>query len=249
MGLYDREYKQEKPNLSSFFGAQNSASAENEAYEEAYQIQDINAFVKTTYQYFAASLLAGAAGAYAGMGVAPLIQSIYWVLVIAEIALIFGLNFVRHKPGINMAVLFAFTFISGLTLAPMLTKFFSLPGGGAIVGEAFLMTSVAFGGLTFFAMNTKKDFSSMGKILFIALIVVIVGGIANIFLHSPILQLVIAGVSAILFSAFILYDTQNIIKGGYDSPISAAATLYLDFLNLFVSLLQILGIFGGSKEE
>ncbi|MEY4504077.1 MAG: hypothetical protein RL154_370 [Pseudomonadota bacterium] len=249
MGLYDRQPNQEKPNLSSFFGAQNSATNESETHEEAYEIGDINAFVKKTYQYFAASLLAGAAGAYAGLSVAPLIQSIYWVLVIAEIGLIFGLNFVRNKPGINMLVLFAFTFISGLTLAPMLAMYLARAGGGAIIGETFLMTSAAFGGLTFFAMNTKRDFSSMGKMLFIALIVLIVGGIANIFLHSPILQLAIAGVGAVLFSAFILYDTQNIIKGGYDSPVSAAATLYLDFLNLFVSLLQILGIVGGGKEE
>jgi len=248
MGLYDRQYNQPKQSFSSFFSAQNATEQENE-YEASHDIGDINAFVKKTYQYFAASLLAGAAGAYAGIGIAPVIQSIYWVLVIAEFALIIGLNFVRNKPGINMAVLFAFTFISGLTLAPMLMAFLNMPGGGAVIGETFLMTSAAFGGLTFFAMNTKRDFSSMGKILFIALIVLIVGGIANIFLHSPILQLAIAGIGAVLFSAFILFDTQNIIKGGYDSPVSAAATLYLDFLNLFVSLLQIFGILGGGKEE
>jgi len=116
------------------------------------------------------------------------------------------------------------------------------------VTNAFLMTSVAFGGLTMFAMNTKKDFTMMGKMLFIALIVMIVAGVINIFLGSPILQLMLAGAGALLFSFFILYDTQNIIKGAYDSPVSAAASLYLDFLNLFVSLLQILGIFGGKDE-
>ena len=63
------------------------------------------------------------------------------------------------------------------------------------------------------------------------------------FFHSPVLQLGIASVGAVLFSAYILYDTQNIIRGNYETPIEGAVALYLDFVNLFVSLLQILGIF------
>jgi len=100
-----------------------------------------------------------------------------------------------------------------------------------------------------FAMTTKKDFSSMGKILFIAVIILIVGSISNIFIGSPILQLGIAMVGALVFSAFILYDTQQIIKGGFSTPIEAAIALYLDFLNLFVSLLQILAAFSSNKDE
>jgi modulator of FtsH protease len=87
----------------------------------------------------------------------------------------------------------------------------------------------------------------MGKMLFIALIVMIVAGIANIFLHLPMLQLAIASVGAVVFSLFILFDTQNIIRGNINNEIEAAVALYLDFLNLFVSLLQILG-FVNSEE-
>ncbi len=243
MGLYDRDYVRSSQTNNRLeridFGSQEEAG---------HVIGDINAFVKTTYSYFAASLVAGTAGAYAGMQAAATIKSFYWPLVILEIALIIGLHFVRNKPGINAIVLFAFTFISGLTLTPLLSNILNLPSGAGIITNAFLMTSVAFGGLTMFAMNTKKDFTMMGKMLFIALIVMIVAGVINIFLGSPILQLMLAGAGALLFSFFILYDTQNIIKGAYDSPVSAAASLYLDFLNLFVSLLQILGIFGGKDE-
>jgi modulator of FtsH protease len=160
----------------------------------------------------------------------------------------FGLHFVRNKPGINLIVLFAFTFLSGLTLAPLLVSVLSLKGGGAIVTNAFFFLFVALGGLSLFAMQTKRDFTSIGKILFIVLIVVVVGSLANMFLHSPILQLIIAMVSAVLFSVFILYDTQNIINGGYDSTVSAAVSLYLNFLNLFTSLLQIFGILGSSDD-
>lgn len=201
-------------------------------------------FLKATYQLFAGSLLAASAGAYVGSSIVSIIAGpIMWVLFAIELALIFFvIPRVKHTPGVNLAVLFAFTFITGLTIAPLLVSILSMAGGGAIVGQAFLMTSVAFGGISMFAMTTKRDFSSMGKFLFIALIIMIVAGISNIFIQSSMMQLAIASAGALLFSAFILYDTQQIIKGNYDSPVEAALSLYLDFFNLFISLLQILGI-------
>ncbi|HJE03000.1 Modulator of FtsH protease YccA [Aliarcobacter thereius] len=217
----------------------NSSSHSNES-SQAYLIS----FLKATYQLFAGSLLAATAGAYIGLGLVHFIAGpMMWVLFAIELALIFFvIPRVKHTPGVNLAVLFAFTFITGLTIAPLLTSIFAMPGGASIVGQAFLMTSIAFGGISMFAMTTKKDFSFMGKFLFIALIIMIVAGISNIFIQSSMMQLVIASAGALLFSAFILYDTQNIIKGNYDSPVEAALSLYLDFFNLFISLLQILGI-------
>jgi modulator of FtsH protease len=213
---------------------------------EASQTQ-LMSFLKSTYQLFAGSLLAATAGAYIGLDMVSAIASWYWGLVILEFVLLFGLFAVKNKPGINLAVLFGFTFVSGLTITPLLSTVFNMPGGASIVAQAFLMTSVAFGGISMFALTTKRDFSGMGKMLFIALIVLVVGSISNIFIQAPLLQLGIAMVGAVLFSAFILYDTQQIIKGGYSTPIEAAIALYLDFFNLFISLLQILGIF--NKED
>ncbi|MFA7083035.1 MAG: Bax inhibitor-1/YccA family protein [Arcobacteraceae bacterium] len=209
---------------------------------EASQAQ-LMSFLKSTYQLFAGSLLAATAGAYIGLDMVSAIASWYWGLVILEFVLLFGLFAVKNKPGINLAVLFGFTFVSGLTITPLLASVFNLPGGASIVAQAFLMTSVAFGGISMFALTTKRDFSSMGKMLFIALIILVVGSISNIFIQAPLLQLGIAMVGAVLFSAFILYDTQRIIKGGFSTPVEAAIALYLDFFNLFISLLQILGIF------
>ena len=223
MALYDRDYQAN-------------------AYERS--AVNVNQFVKQTYQLFAASMLVGSAGAYVGLGMASTIASMYWILFIAELALLFGLHAVINKPGINLMVLFAFTFMSGLTLAPLLVSILSLPSGGSIVANAFLLTSVAFGGLSLFAMNTNRDFTTMGKMLFIGIIILIVASLINMFTQSSIFQLAIASMGAILMSFFILYDTQNIIKGNYTSPIQGAVALYLDFLNLFVMLLQILGIFG-----
>lgn len=227
--MYNRDYLTDKTNSYS-----------NESSQQAY----IMSFLKATYQLFAGSLLSATAGAYIGLGIVNYIAGpMMWVLFAIELGLIFFvIPRVKHTPGVNLAVLFAFTFITGLTIAPLLTSIFAMPGGASIVGQAFLMTSIAFGGISMFAMTTKKDFSFMGKFLFIALIIMIVAGISNIFIQSSMMQLVIASVGALLFSAFILYDTQNIIKGNYDSPVEAALSLYLDFFNLFISLLQILGI-------
>jgi modulator of FtsH protease len=230
MGLYDRKYINNHAQETSFEQTQSKSS--------------LGVFIKQTYQLFAASLLAATAGAYIGLGMAEAISSWFFGLVILEFGLLFGLYAAKKKAGINLMLLFGFTFVSGLTLAPLLTNILGMAGGASIVANAFMLTTVAFGGLSLFAMNTKRDFSAMGKMLFITLIVVVVASLINIFLGSPIMQLVIASISAILFSAFILYDTQNIIRGQYETPIEGAIALYLDFLNLFVALLQILGIFG-----
>ena len=206
-------------------------------------------FVKQTYQLFAGSLLAATIGAYIGISTLGGVVAQYYIgFVILELALLVGLFFTKAKPGSNLVMLFAFTFVSGLTLTPILSRVLGMPGGASIVAQAFLLTTAIFGVMSIFALRTKKDLASMGKILFIALIVVVIGSLINLFLGSPILQVAIAGVSAILFSIFIAYDTQNIVRGLYDSPVTAAVSLYLDFLNLFVSLLQLLGIFG-SREE
>jgi len=227
MGLYDRNYIGNKPSYS---------------YNEESKIR-VNEFIKQTYQLFAGSLIGGSVGAYLGMSFMPAGGFGFWGVVILEFILLFGVYAVKDKPGINLAMLFAFTFVSGLTISPLLNAYVGR-GMGGIVGEAFLLTSIAFGGLSLFAMNTKKDYTTMGKMLFITLIIVVVAGLLNLFFHSPILQLAIAVISSVLFSFFILYDTQNIIQGNYSSPIEGAIALYLDFFNLFISLLQILGIFG-----
>ena len=225
-------------------------SNESSQYTQESSRAELMSFLKATYQLFAGSLLAATAGAYIGLEiVAYLAGPLKWVLFAVELALIFFvIPRTKHIPGVNLAVLFGFTFISGLTIAPLLAAIFAMPGGASIVGQAFLMTSVAFGGISMFAMTTKRDYSNMGKFLFIALIIMFVAGISNIFIQSSLFQLAIASAGALLFSAFILYDTQQIIRGGYDSPIEAALSLYLDFFNLFISLLQILGIMNSSDD-
>lgn len=229
MSLYNRNY----------------ANSHEQELAREYSQSSLSTFIKQTYQLFAASLLAASVGAYVGLGIAHMFIGnlpLFIGLVVVELGLLFGLIAAKRKAGLNLVLLFAFTFVSGLTLTPLLASVLAMPGGASIVAQAFTLTTVAFGALSVFAMNTKRDFTAMGKMLFITLIVVIVAAIMNLFFKSPIFQLAISSVSAILFSAYILYDTQNIIRGNYETPIEGAVALYLDFVNLFTSLLQILGI-------
>ncbi|WRD21910.1 Bax inhibitor-1/YccA family protein [Helicobacter pylori] len=215
-----------------------NAYAENSLLHES----DLVSFVKTTYKFFAGSLLLATIGALLGLMNFQAVVQYKWVFFIAEIAALFGLVFSKSKPGLNLFMLFAFTSLSGVTLVPLLGMVIAKAGLGA-VWQALGMTTIVFGLMSVYALKTKNDLANMGKMLFIALIVVLVCSLINLFLGSPMFQVVIAGASAILFSLYIAYDTQNIVKGMYDSPIDAAVDLYLDFLNVFISILQIIGIF------
>jgi len=225
MALYDRDY----------------SSVDTEYIQEGTTV----AFMKQTYQLLGASMIAAAAGAYATMPYAETIIQYKWFIFGAELlVLFFGLSMTRGKPGLNLAMLFLFTFLTGVSLVPLLASLIGA-GNGSMIGNAFLMTAVLFGALSLFAINSKSDFSSWGKPLFITLIVIVIASLVNMFiLHSPMMHVVITAGILLLFSFFTIYDTQNIANGAYDSPVDAAVSLYLDFLNMFTALLQLLGIFG-----
>jgi modulator of FtsH protease len=233
MGLYDRDY----------------ARGDSFSYQTASRNDtQIISFVKETYKLFAASMMAGAVGAYVGVPMAGTIQAMFLPLMLLEIGLLIGLHFVKHKQGINLMVMFAFVFMTGLTLAPLLARTLGMNGGGVIIGNAFAMTSVVFGAMSFYAIKTTKDFTSYGKPLMIALFVVMGFSIINIFLGNPMLHVIISGAVVVLFSILVIYDTQNIMRGAYETPIDGAIALYLDFLNIFTALLQLFGIFGNNDD-
>ena len=197
---------------------------------------------------FAASLLAATVGAFIGLEMVEAIRSWYWGLVIVEIVALVGLMFLKDKPGINLALLFAFTFLTGLTLTPLLSAVLGMPNGASAVVSAFLMTSIIFGAMSVYAMKTSRDLASWGRVLFISVIVILIGSVVNIFLGSPLLQVGIAAIATLIFSLYIAFDTQMLLRGAFSSPVEAAIALYLDVLNIFISLLQLFGILGSSNE-
>lgn len=226
MGIYDRNYTQD---------------ARNVGYQSTYNDTALVNFVKTTYKFFAGSLLLATIGALVGMANFEVVAQYRMPILIVEIALIFALGFVQDKPGVNLAVFAAFAFISGLALAPILT--FVMVKNPAIIAQALAMTTIIFGIMSIFALKTKKDLANMGTALFWSVIVIFVFGLLNMFVFkSSMFQFAIASATVLIFSLYIAYDTQNIVRGRYDNPIMAAISLYLDVLNIFTALLQILGL-------
>jgi modulator of FtsH protease len=219
------------------------------------------AFLRKTYGLFFAGILAAAGGAmtalYAGtptvlgkgLAVPPLVAFVMQHGIISMIlyfAAFFGLSAVRHRPGVNVAALLGFTFVSGLFIAPALfvaTLMAKL--GGTLsanpVRDAFLLASAGFGGLTLYAFTSKKDFSFLGGMLWMGLLVLLGASLIGMFVGSAVFHLAIASVGVLLFGAYVLYDTSRLLHSDEPiTPVDAAISLYLDFLNLFLFLLQIL---------
>lgn len=233
----------------SLYNRQNQNIARGQTYQQEERVSTtLSTFVSQTYQLFAASLLAATVGAFIGLEMVEAIRSWYWGLVIVEIVALVGLMFLKDKPGINLALLFAFTFLTGLTLTPLLSHVLGMPSGASAVVSAFLMTTIIFGVMSVYAMKTSRDLASWGKILFISVIVILIGSVVNIFLGSPMLQVGIAAIATLIFSLYIAFDTQMLLRGAFSSPVEAAIALYLDVLNIFISLLQLFGILGSSNE-
>ena len=199
-------------------------------------------FIKKVYSLLAMSMGTAAVGAYLGSGPLLLLVAPNMMLFfILQIALIFFASFAARKPGLNMVALFSFTTVSGLTLGPLLYQV-----GPSIAAEAFALTAITFAGLSMYVVYSKKDFSFMSGFLMTGLIVLVVGGLLNMFfIQSGMMHFVMSGASVLLFSGFILYDTSNILRYyGTDEHVSATLALYLDVLNLFIALLSILNIMG-----
>ncbi len=146
----------------------------------------------------------------------------------------------------GLGVVFGITGLLGFGLGPTLTMHLALPNGPQVVMTAAGATGVIFLALSGYALTTRKDFSFMGGFLMTGLIVAIVAMVANIFLQIPILSLAISGAIAMVMSGFILYDTSRMVHSdGQENYLMMTVSLYLSILNLFVSLMHILGAFGG----
>lgn len=143
--------------------------------------------------------------------------------------------------GAGIGVVFLFTGLLGFGLGPTIGHYLSIPGGTQIVMTALGGTGVIFLGLSGYALTTRRDFSFMGGFLFVGLLVVLGAALANIFFAIPALSLALSAAIVMLFSGFILYDTGRMVNGGETNYIRATIGLYISILNIFTSLLHLLG--------
>jgi modulator of FtsH protease len=156
----------------------------------------------------------------------------------------FGLFFLVSKyrdRGLGVALVFALTGFMGYTLGPIISHYLNMPNGTQTVMMALGGTAAIFMGLSGYALVTKRDLSFMGGFLTIGVLVAFVAGLAAIFLNIPALSLTVSAVFVLLMSGMILYETNNIVRGGETNYVMATLSLFVSIFNLFTSLLHLLG--------
>jgi len=211
-----------------------------------------NRVLRNTYLLLALSMLPTVAGAVLGvrMGFSLFAGSpMMSFLVFFGVAFGFMWGIERTKDsGLGVVLLLAFTFFMGLMLSRILQVALGFSNGASLIATAAGGTGAIFFTLAGIATVTKKDFSFMGKFLFIGLVVVFLAAVANIFFQIPALSLTISAVAVLLFSGYILFDISRIVNGGEVNYVSATLAVYLDIYNLFVHLLHLLMAFSGDRE-
>jgi len=212
-----------------------------------------NQVLRNTYWLLALSMLPTIAGAYTGMAInfaafykaSPVMAPL--LMFGAMIGSLFVVAALRNS-GWGVAAVFGFTFISGMMLAPMLQLAAGLRNGGQLVALAGAMTAAVFFVMATIATVTKRDFSFLGKFLFIGLVLLVIASIANLFFQVPALSVTLSAIAVLIFSGYLLYDVSDIVRGGETNYIMATIRLFLDILNLFVNLLNLLMIFSGQRD-
>lgn len=167
-----------------------------------------------------------------------------YIVIFAPLVAIFAISFNLHKVSYSTAqlMLHGFAALMGLSFATI----FIVYTLGSIF-TAFMGAAVLFGTMSFYGYFTKKDLTSIGQFFFVGLIAIVIASIINIFIGSTVMQMVISALAVIIFLGLTAYDTQKIreiVSVGGDTrsqEVAGALTLYLDFINLFIALLQLFG--------
>jgi len=207
------------------------------------QILSTNKVLKNTYMLLAATLAFSAVTAMVSLALAVPSWTYIATVIVAMLLGIFVLPRTANSAA-GIGVIFGITGLLGFGLGAILQIYLALPHGPQTVATAFAGTGVIFLGLSAYALTSKRDFSFMGGFLFAGMIAVVVAIVANIFFAMPALSLAISGAIILLMSGFILFDTSRIINGGETNYVMATYGIYLSIFNIFISLLQILGIMG-----
>jgi FtsH-binding integral membrane protein len=148
----------------------------------------------------------------------------------------------------GVGAMLGFTFLMGFWLGPMMQYALHFRNGAQLIGLAAGATSLIFFGLATYVTTTRKDFSSIGKFLFVGLVLLVLGGLANMFFQVPAASLAMSAIAVILFAGYILYDVSDIIHGGETNYIMATVRVYMDIYNMFINLLNLLLALAGNRD-
>lgn len=211
-----------------------------------------NIFIRNVFGWMTMGLMLTAFSAYA-VFLSPALQQMLfgggmWIIMLLTLGMVFGLSFGIQKlsPGMATGIFLAYSILNGLWLAPVLFAYTATS-----VGTVFLITAATFGFMFVYGWTTKKDLTSLGSLAFMGLIGIIIAMLVNMFFRNDMMSFVISILGVLIFVGLTAYDAQKLKEYnayGWDgsaqqhkSSILGALTLYLDFINLFLFLLRLLG--------
>jgi FtsH-binding integral membrane protein len=216
--------------------AYRSASEINSAMGRVYGHMSLAVIVSMFVSYFVGSSPELLAFFFTGW--------IKWIVIFSPLAAIFGVSYVlgnNPSKGVAQLCLHGFAALMGLSFS-MIFAVFTM---GSIV-SAFMGAGILFAVMSGYGYFTKQSLDSMGKFMFVGLIAIVIASIVNIFIGSTVMQMVISALAIIIFLGLTAYDTQKIreelsVETSDSAEIRGALTLYMDFINLFINLLQLFG--------
>jgi FtsH-binding integral membrane protein len=214
--------------------------------------EQINSAMSRVYNHMGLAVLVSMIVSYF-VGTSPELLAFFftgalkWIVIFAPLVAVLAVSFAMDKFSKDTLTMFLYGFaaLMGLSFATIFAVF----NMGSIV-SAFMSAAILFGVMSFYGYFTKKNLDSIGQYMFVGLIAIIIASIVNIFVGSTVFQMVISAIAVIVFLGLTAYDTQRIrelvsVDNDGKAEVMGALTLYLDFINLFISLLQL---FGGRKE-
>ncbi len=211
-----------------------------------------NKVLRNTYMMLSLTMIPTVIGAWMGLSLNFSFMAQHPVIaMVGMLAVMFGMFYGIQKNrdnSLGVFLLLGVTFLFGLMLGPILQAALHFRNGAQLIGMAAGGTGVIFFTLAGIATVTKKDFSFMGKFLFVGLVMLVIASLANAFFHVPAASLAISAIAIMIFSGYILYDVSRIVNGGETNYVMASLALYLDIYNIFVNLLNLLMAFSGNRD-
>ncbi len=207
--------------------------------------------LRSTYLLLALTMVPTVIGAFVGMATAGIVYQHPILTSLVVLGAMIGMQFAiaaNRNSGLGVVLLLALTFILGWWLGPTLNIALSLRNGPELIGFAAAGTGGILLAMSAIATTTKRDFSFMGKFLFVGMMVLLLVAIANMFLQIPALALTISALAIVVFSLFLLHDVSRIVNGGETNYIMAATGVYISLWAIFANLLHLLMALAGERE-
>ena len=207
--------------------------------------------LRNTYLLLALTMVPTVIGAFIGIHTGGIIAQHPFISFFVMLGAVIGLQFAiaaNRNSALGVVLLLGMTFLLGWFLGPLLAVALTLKNGPQLIGIAAGGTGAIFLVMAGIATTTRRDFSFMGKFLFVGMIVLLLAMVANMFLQVPALALTISALVIVVFSLFLLHDVSRIVNGGETNYIMATTGVYMSLFNIFANLLQLLMALSGERD-